>query len=113
MYTPIQLDKSRNLRYGMKALSLIEKRLGKPIGAVDFNSLTIEETMTVLWAGLVHEDSALTEDQILEAIDDNNVNFFYVVEKMIEAISDAFPEESAEAGGKPSKAASPKSTRKG
>ena len=30
MYYPIQLDKSRNFRYGMKALDLIEKKMGKP-----------------------------------------------------------------------------------
>ena len=30
-YCPIQLDKARNFKYGMKAISLIEKKLGAPM----------------------------------------------------------------------------------
>lgn len=90
MFTPVTLDKERNFRYGMKALSLIEKKLKKNIGQIDFNNLSIEETMTILWAGLYHEDKELTVDSLMDIIDDHDISLNQVIEKMGEAISDAF-----------------------
>lgn len=89
MYTAIKLDKSRNFKYGMKALSLVEKALKKPIGSIDFNTLTIEENATVIWAGLVHEDSALTVDKVMDLVDEHS-SIKEVVEKMGEALNEAF-----------------------
>jgi len=43
MYTPIELDKIRNLRYGMKAISQFEKILGKNLAKIDMENLTMEE----------------------------------------------------------------------
>ena len=34
-FYPIQLDKMRNFKYGMKALHFIEKKLKKPISKID------------------------------------------------------------------------------
>lgn len=90
MYTPIEIDKVRNLRYGMKALSLIEKKFKKNLSAIDFESLTIEETMTIVWAGLVHEDSSLTVEKLIDLIDVNNVRIDSIIKAMSEAINDAF-----------------------
>lgn len=90
MYTPITLDKSRNFRYGMKALSLVEKKFKKNLAAIDFNNLTIEETMTIIWAGLVHEDKDLTPEKLIDIIDDNNIKLETLVKAMGEAINNAF-----------------------
>lgn len=89
MYIPIQLDKMRNLRYGMKAISLIEKTFKKNIAKIDFENLTMEETATMIWAGLVHEDNELTPDKVMDLVDDYS-NLQYVLEKMKEAMNIAF-----------------------
>ena len=49
----------RNFRYGMKAVSLIEKKLGKPISKVDMENLTMADAAVMIWAGLIHEDPDL------------------------------------------------------
>lgn len=90
MFTPINLDKSRNFRYGMKALSLIEKKFKKNLSSIDFENLTIDETMTIIWAGLVHEDRELTTDKLIDTIDASGIKFDVIVKAMSEAISDAF-----------------------
>lgn len=90
MFTPITLDKARNFRYGMKALSLIEKKFKKNLSAVEFEKLTIEEIMTVVWAGLVHEDSALTVDKLIGIIDDCEIPLENIVKTMSEALNSAF-----------------------
>lgn len=72
MYTPIQLDKSRNLRYGMKALSLIEEKTGCAIANLDLDNMTVKLMATLIWAGLVHEDPALTPDSVMDLIDEHS-----------------------------------------
>lgn len=70
MYTPVEMDKTRNFRFGMKAVSFIEKKFNKPISKVDFENMTMEETATVIIAGLIHEDKELTEEKIMDIIDE-------------------------------------------
>ncbi len=69
-YTPIELDKTRNLRYGMKAISLVEKKLKKPIAKLDMESLMMEDSAVLIWAGLAHEDHNLTTEKVMDLIDD-------------------------------------------
>jgi hypothetical protein len=89
-YTTIELDKSRNLRYGMVALMKIEKKLGKPFSKIDFeNEMNYEEIATVLWAGLVHEDTSLTVDSVAELIDEHS-DIQTAVTAMGEAMQEAF-----------------------
>lgn len=90
IFTPITLDKGRNFRYGMKSLSLIEKKFKKNMANIDFDNLTIEETMTIIWAGLVHEDKELTVEKLIDIIDETETKFDEIVKAMSEAISDAF-----------------------
>ena len=90
MYTPIKLDKMRNFRYGMKSLNLIEKKFNKNIASIDFENLTIEETMTIIWAGLVHEDKDLTPEALIDIIDNNGIKLETIVTAMSEALQDAF-----------------------
>jgi hypothetical protein len=71
-FVPIQLDKTRNLRYGMKALSKVEDALGKPLAKIDMNNLTQRELATFIWAGLEHEDKSLDPDSVMDLIDDHS-----------------------------------------
>lgn len=92
MFTPITLDKTRNFRYGMKALSLIEKSLNiKSIGKLDFENLSMEETATLIWAGLVHEDKDLTVDKVMELVDEHST-IQEAAELMGKAMNEAFGE---------------------
>jgi len=88
-YTPIELDKVRNFRYGMRAISLIEKKFKKPVSKIDMDSLTMEETATIIWAGLQHEDSNLTPDKVMDLIDEHS-NLLTVMKAMNEAFQGAF-----------------------
>lgn len=94
MYTPVEMDKTRNLRFGMKAVSFIEKKFGKPISKIDFEYLTMEETATVILAGLIHEDSSLNEEKVMDIIDEKG-NLQQVLQAMNKAME--------QMGGKPSK----------
>ena len=69
-YYPIQLDKARNFKYGMRALDRIEKKLKTKIATLDMDNLSMEETATLIWAGLVHEDKSLTVENVMDLIDD-------------------------------------------
>jgi len=88
-YTPVELDKVRNFRYGMKAISIIEKKFKKPIAKVDFDNLTMEDTATIIWAGLVHEDKNLTVEKVMDLIDEKG-NLQQVMQAMSEAMNIAF-----------------------
>lgn len=88
-YVPIELDKVRNFRYGMKAMSVVEKKFKKPISKIDLNNLTMEETATIIWAGLQHEDKKLSVDMVMDLIDDKG-NLREVMEAMAEAMNAAF-----------------------
>lgn len=99
MYFPIELDKSRNFKYGMRAISLVEKKFKKPISKVEMDNLTMEEMATIIWAGLVHEDKNLTADRVMDLIDEYS-NVTKVFETAGEALNKAFNGEEAEEAGK-------------
>lgn len=99
MYFPIELDKVRNFKYGMRAISLVEKKFKKPISQVDMNSLTMEEMATIIWAGLVHEDNKLTVDKVIDLIDEySNVTKVFVTagDALNKAFNGEEPEEEKE-----------------
>ena len=94
MYIPVTFEKARNFRYGLAAIDLIEKRLGKRISEIDFRkfgrSTTVMEKTIILWAGLVHEDPTLTPESLLEIMDKNNVLLADVIPLMFDAIDNGF-----------------------
>lgn len=94
MYTPVEMDKVRNFRYGMKAVSFIENKFGKPIAKVDFENMTMKETATVILAGLIHEDKELTEEKVMDIIDEKG---------NLEEVLSAMGEAMQQLGGKNSK----------
>ena len=88
-FTAIELDKTRNLRYGMVAISLIEEKLNKVITDIDFEKLKMIDLGVVIWAGLVHEDEKLKQEDILALIDDYS-DIPTVTKAMGEAMQEAF-----------------------
>jgi len=88
-YTPIELDKMRNLRYGMKAISLVEKKFGQPIAKIDMDNLTMEDSATLIWAGLAHEDPDITPDKVMDLIDDHS-SLQVVMEMVGVVLTEAF-----------------------
>lgn len=92
-FIAIELDKTRNLRFGMVALSKIENKLGKPFSKIDFeNNTTYDEIATVLWAGLSHEDPDLTPEKVKELVDDYS-DIPSALAAMGEAMKEAFGNE--------------------
>lgn len=89
MYYPFKLDKIRNFRYGMKAISLIEKKLKKPVAKIDMENLTMEDAAVMIWAGLQHEDRELTPDKVMDLVDDYS-DITTVMQAMGEAFQGAF-----------------------
>ncbi len=97
-YYPIKLDKVRNLKYGMRAIDLIEKKFGCPVmakeGMMD-GVLTMEEYATIIWAGLVHEDKDLTPDKVMDLIDEHS-SLTKVTQDMWKAFNAAYKEDEEE-----------------
>lgn len=83
-YVPITLDKTRNLRYGIKALKIIEDTLDKPMAEMDLTKLKINDLTVFTYAGLVHEDKELTVEKVLDLIDE-----FSTIEELATAIGKA------------------------
>ncbi|MBC9785107.1 hypothetical protein H1S01_11370 [Heliobacterium chlorum] len=79
----IELDKSRKLRYTLNALAEIEDKLGVSVAELNGANLGMKAIRTFLWAGLIHEDSELSEREVGEMVDFDN--FAYVQEKIAEA----------------------------
>lgn len=52
----VKADKVRTLKYGFKALLLLEQM------GIDFTSenISLEDTMKIVYAGFIHEDNSLT-----------------------------------------------------
>lgn len=68
----IELDKTRNLKYGIAAVRDLEAALGgRPLGDVihDLSRLGINALVVALLHGLKHEDSALSVNLIMKMLD--------------------------------------------
>lgn len=71
--------KDRRLWYNMKSWRLIGERLGIKVRLSHFQedlldtALPVEAVTVLVWAGLLHEEPDLTEDQVEEWLDEDNV----------------------------------------
>jgi len=90
--TPITLDRERNLRYDMKALSFIEKKLEIKIANMDVGGLSIEGIAVFVWAGLMHEDDSLSVVKVMDLIDRHS-NLKKIMKAAAKAFSAAFAED--------------------
>lgn len=88
-YFPTKLDKVRNYKFGMKAVHLIETSLGVDVNSLDLDNLTMHQTATMMWAGLVHEDEKLTPEKVMDLVDDHS-DMVTALTEMGEAFAQAF-----------------------
>lgn len=88
-FVEFKLDKTRNLRLGMVAMTKIEKKLSKKMSQLSETEMGFEEISTVLWAGMVHEDESLTPEKVAELVDEYS-DISTAMSIMGEAMQEAF-----------------------
>lgn len=81
----INLDKERTLRFTLNSLAELEDAFGVPLSKLGEIELGIKSIRTMLWAGLIHEDDALTERQVGNFVDFDNLE--EVQKKVTEAFA--------------------------
>ena len=72
IFTPIKLDKMRNVVLGFQALQEFKKITGNSLTKIDFESeeLDVESIVpAIFYAGLKHEDKELTLEKTVELLD--------------------------------------------
>jgi hypothetical protein len=97
-YYTINLDKARNLKYGMRAIDLIEKKFKKPVMQIEglqSGVLSMDDYATLIWAGLVHEDKDLTPEKVMDLIDEHS-SLTVVSKEMWVAFNEAFADDEEE-----------------
>lgn len=72
-FVKVELDKERTLRYTMNALAEIEDALGVPLAELQTVKMTMKNIRVILWAGLIHEDEDLTQLEVGNMVDLNNM----------------------------------------
>lgn len=80
----IELDRPRNLRWTTNAEIKVEELVGKPIYQIG-DGFGKRELRAVLWAGLIHEDPALSLEQVGDLMD--LATDEYISAKVTEAIN--------------------------
>jgi hypothetical protein len=99
---PITLDKERTLKYDFNAFAEIEERFGtiqKAFGELtDKKSPKLKAVRAILWAGLIHEDPKLTEQQVGAMLSLGDLAT--IMPAVLEAIHAAMPKISEEEGAK-------------
>lgn len=96
-YLPFKLDKERNVGFGMRAMSIIEKKFNAPIAKIDFNNLTVEDIAIIMCAGLNHEDPSLTPETFMDLVDKHST-MPKIAEVMKQAFTMSFGEEKESKG---------------
>jgi DNA-binding protein YbaB len=89
MYTPIKLDKTRNLRYGFKAMRMLQNELKKLGTDLSEGEPSFEAVAIIVWVGLVHEDSTLTLDNVVDLLDAAD-DFVEVADIAMGALDEAY-----------------------
>ena len=88
----VEMDKMRNMKFGMNALIQLEKELGKPLTSMGTDEFKLEDLRTMLYIGLKWEDKSLTPDAVGdlmdESIEKNGIQ--YLSAKLGEALQGAF-----------------------
>jgi len=82
--TTIELDKPRTLRYDLNALCAIEEATGKPIAEALSAGSSFSAMRVIIWAGLKHEDPALTVEAVGAMVDPALMNV--ALEALVEAL---------------------------
>ena len=90
---PIELGgKTRHIRYTFNALVTLEEELGIPIseiGEIMSGSVSLKNLRRLVWAGLIHEDKDLTQEEVGEFLSLADIGG--IAEKLGNAFEAAFP----------------------
>jgi hypothetical protein len=91
MYTEILLDKPRRLRFDIAAVRDLEAALGQPLGLIwqQLGQMGINALCLALWAGLKHEDRALTQNLTVKIVERYVANGGKL-KPIISAVTEAF-----------------------
>ena len=93
MPVSIALDKRRELKFDIRSCRELEAQLGKPLGVVlqDITNFSVNAMVVALWAGLKHEDKALTIG-LAEKMFSKYVSDKKSMRNLIKKLSDALDE---------------------
>jgi hypothetical protein len=89
----VELDRTRFLRYGHKALKTMLALTGKAMSEFNLNNFDLNELEKILYCGLLSDAKANGETLKLEDMEDildEAESFDYLVKKMEEAFSKSF-----------------------
>lgn len=117
----LELDRRREFKFGMKGLKLLEGEFptedpeSKEIKPTPFlelftlfaqkfrtAKLTVDELITIIWAGLIRDDPAITRDETLELLEASKYDFAHL-DELIADIFSAFAVSTPEAKEKDKK----------
>lgn len=92
----VQLDKKRVLKYKHSSLMRLEKAINGPVSDISDmqGTLNITKLVQLVWAGLLHENSELTIDEVADMMD--HCSTIYITEKALEAFGKRISNDSAE-----------------
>lgn len=92
--TTVQLDRERHIKFDLNAFAELEDIYGS-LNAVfaALQSGSMKAARTLLWAGLLHEDEALTPPQVGSMVNLDNLES--VVDILSDAMTTALPEADA------------------
>lgn len=90
---PIELGgKTRHIRYTFNALVTLEDELGIPIseiGEIMSGSVSLKNLRRLIWAGLIHEDKDLTQEEVGEFL--SLADITEIADKLARAFEAALP----------------------
>jgi len=86
----LNLDKPRKLKFGFQATKLLEDKFDKKqLDAEMIQNMQISEFTYFIWAGLVWEDAELTEEKLIELLDEK-IPETYTIVSLINIVAGAF-----------------------
>jgi len=89
--TPIMLDKEWHIVFDLNVVCALEDKFGDFFQALKkLRTGNFRAARTFLWAGLVHEDPTLTEEEVGSFI--NMMNIEEICLALVEAVSNSFPQ---------------------
>lgn len=88
---PITLDKERHLKFSWNSLVKFKQVRGKSILKGELDLKDEEDLQAFVWALLYWEDRTLTPDQVGELIVLSDVDISELVDKMVQAYTEATP----------------------
>jgi hypothetical protein len=96
---PIKLDKERTLKYDLNAFAELEDRFGTIQKAFDeLEKQKLKAVRAIVWAGLIHEDPKLTEQQVGSML--SFADLATILPAVTEAITAALPKVSEDESAK-------------